>query len=106
MLAETARVLRQGGQFLFYGVHPCFNGPHLESSPDRSRVVHPTYRETRQHTSSPWGGVDGIRARAGGMRHLPLADFLNAGLRIEQVHEPDDEPVPYAIVIMASKTTH
>jgi ubiquinone/menaquinone biosynthesis C-methylase UbiE len=44
LLRETARVLQPNGRLLFYGVHPCFNGPHVESRPDRSRVVHPTYR--------------------------------------------------------------
>lgn len=103
MLAETARVLQPDGEFLFYGVHPCFNGPHVESAPDRSRIVHTTYRAAERHTSSPWWGDDGIRVKAGGMRHLPLADFINAfvdaGLRIDSLHEPDEEPVPYAIVV-------
>jgi hypothetical protein len=88
-------------------VHPCFNGPHVESGPDRSRIVHTTYRAAERHTPSPWWGDDGIRVKAGGMRHLPLADFINAfvdaGLSIEQVHEPDEEPVPYAIVVKARK---
>jgi hypothetical protein len=106
MLGETARVLQPEGTFLFYGVHPCFNGPHVESGPDRSRIVHTTYRVAERHTSSPWWGADGIRSKAGGMRHLPLAAFINAfldaGLRIEGMHEPDEEPVPYAIVVTAS----
>lgn len=109
MLAETARVLQPGGRFLFYGVHPCFNGPHVETGADRSRVVHSTYREARRHVSSPWWGADGIRVRVGGMRHLPLADFLNAfsdaGLLIEHVSEPDEEPVPYAIVVAARRSS-
>ncbi|HET9894052.1 MAG TPA: hypothetical protein VFQ44_03895 [Streptosporangiaceae bacterium] len=25
--AEAARVMAPGGTLLFYGVHPCFNGP-------------------------------------------------------------------------------
>ena len=28
VLTEAARVLTPGGVFLFYGAHPCFNGPH------------------------------------------------------------------------------
>lgn len=91
MLAETARVLQPDGQFLFYGAHPCINGPHVENSPDGSRIVHTTCRAAERHTSSPWWGDDGIRVKAGGMRHLPLADFINAfveaGLRIEGLHE-------------------
>ncbi|SDS39629.1 class I SAM-dependent methyltransferase [Microlunatus soli] len=107
MLTEIARVLRPGGRFLFYGVHPCFNGPHVESCADRSRLIHPSYRQARRHLTSPWWGVDGIRTKVGGMRHLPLADFINAftdaGLRIGRVVEPDEEPVPYAIVVDADK---
>lgn len=107
MLAEVARILRPGGRFLFYGVHPCFNGPHVENGPDRSRIVHPTYADASRHVSSPWWGSDGIRIRAGGMRHVPLAAFLNAfldaGLHLTHVAEPDEEPVPYAIVVIATK---
>lgn len=107
MLSEVARVLRPAGRFLFYGVHPCFNGPHVENGPDRSRIVHATYADASRHRSSPWWGVDGIRTRAGGMRHLPLAQFINAflgaGLQLTHVAEPDEEPVPYAIVVTATK---
>ena len=106
MLSEVARVLVPGGRFLFYGVHPCFNGPHVEACPDGSRLVHTTYRETRRHLSAPWWGTDGIRTKVGGMRHLSLAEFLNsfiaASLRIDHVSEPDEEPVPWGIVVAAS----
>jgi SAM-dependent methyltransferase len=109
MLAEAARVLRPGGTFLFYGVHPCFNGPHVETGPEGSRIVHATYREAKRHTSSPWWGTEGIRVKAGGMRHLPLAEFMNAffgaGFVIQQIVEPDEDPVPYAIVVTARKPT-
>lgn len=107
LVAEAGRVLRPGGRFVFYGVHPCFNGPHVEAGPDRTRVVHPTYRDATRHLSSPWWGADGIRSRAGGMRHLPLADFLNAfldaGLVLEHLDEPGEEPVPYGLVVIARK---
>lgn len=107
VLAEASRVLQPGGRFLFYGVHPCFNGPHVENREDRSRVIHPTYREARRHVAAPWWGADGIRTKAGGMRHVPLAPFLNAfvdaGLLIAHVDEPDDEPVPFAIVVASNK---
>jgi len=40
------------------------------------------------------------------MRHVPLAQFLNAfiaaGLTIEDVREPERAPVPYAITIRAT----
>lgn len=107
MLAETARILIPGGQFLFYGVHPCFNGPHVETLDSGERIIHANYRQAKRHTSSPWWSSDGIRTRAGGMRHLPLAEFLNAfidsGLQITRVTEPDDAAVPYAIVLKATK---
>ncbi|MDT5038325.1 MAG: hypothetical protein QOE03_3510 [Micromonosporaceae bacterium] len=42
VLQETARVLRPGGLVVFYGVHPCFNGPCVEPRDDGGRIVHPT----------------------------------------------------------------
>lgn len=108
MLAEVARVLQPGGRFLFYGVHPCFNGPHVQDLPDESRLVHPTYRRANRHTSAPWWGTDGIRAKVGGMRHLPLSDFINAficsGLTLSRLSEPGEEPVPSSIVVHATNT--
>lgn len=107
MLAEIARVLIPGGRYLFYGVHPCFNGPHVESTPERARIVHPSYREARRHTSSPWWGPNGIRTRVGGMRHVPLAEFINAhisaGMHLDHVAEPEEEPVPYGLVVLATR---
>lgn len=107
MLTEVTRVLRPGGRFLFYGVHPCFNGPHVETGVDGTRIVHPSYREAQRHVWAPWWGVDGFRMKAGGMRHIPLAEFVNAfigaALTITHVSEPDEEPVPHAIVIAATK---
>lgn len=107
MLHEASRVLAPGGQFLFYGVHPCFNGPHTQSREDGGLIVHPTYRDARRHTGAPWWGVDGIRTMVGGMRHVPLAEFLHAfldcGLQIQQLTEPGDNPVPNAIVVLTAK---
>lgn len=107
MMREISRVLIPGGLFLFYGVHPCFNGPGVETLEDGSRLVHPTYREARRHTESPWWGADGIRERVGGMRHVPLADLINAivtaDLRLARVAEPGQEAVPHSIVLVATK---
>lgn len=104
MMREIARVLTPDGTFLFYGVHPCFNGPCVESGVDGSRVVHATYREARRHTASQWWGTDGIRIRVGGMRHLPLADLftaiIDAGLRVVRVVEPGAEAIPHTLVIV------
>ncbi|MEW1956986.1 class I SAM-dependent methyltransferase [Kineococcus sp. NPDC059986] len=104
-LAEVARVLRPAGRFLFHGVHPCFNGPHVENHPGGEVTVHPTYRRAERHTSAPWWAPGGIRTRVGGMRHVPLAEFVGAfvaaGLAITAVHEPGTEPVPQSIVVEA-----
>ena len=105
VFAEAARVLRSRGRLVVFGVHPCFNGPLVESTPDGSRVIHPGYREARWHDDSPWWG-QGIRRRIG-MRHVPLADLfgsvLAAGLTIDAVIEPRSEPVPFILGISASK---
>jgi hypothetical protein len=41
------------------------------------------------------------------MRHIPLAEYLNSfatsGLRIVQVEEPRDEPVPFVLAVIAAK---
>ncbi|WP_156325870.1 hypothetical protein [Nonomuraea sp. SBT364] len=39
LLGEAARVLRPGGLPLFYGMHPCFNGPHIEPRDDGAVVA-------------------------------------------------------------------
>ena len=106
-MREVARVLQPGGTFVFYGVHPCFNGPCVERREDGAQIVHPTYRQAERHLSSPWWGADGIRTKVGGMRHLPLAELftviIDAGLRMTQVVEPGDDPIPHALVLKAEK---
>jgi SAM-dependent methyltransferase len=107
VMREADRVLRRGGRFVFFGVHPCFNGPCVERRDDGAQIVHPTYREARRHTDSPWWGADGIRSRVGGMRHLPLAELLNcvldAGLQLVRAVEPGDRAIPVALVLIARK---
>ncbi|OLB80703.1 MAG: methyltransferase type 11 [Actinobacteria bacterium 13_2_20CM_2_71_6] len=104
VLREGARVLRPGGLLVFYGVHPCFNGPCIEDREDGARIVHPTYRLAGWHEPAPWWTPGGIRSRLG-MRHVPLADlfnaFLAAGLTIGGVFEPRDEPLPYTLAVRA-----
>jgi SAM-dependent methyltransferase len=108
VMRESARVLRPGGLFVFFGVHPCFNGPCVEDREDGSRIVHPTYRCTGRHDSAPWWGPGGIRDRVG-MRHLPLAELINAvidaGLRISRIVEPRDDPIPAVLALAARKDT-
>lgn len=106
-LREVVRVLQPGGRFVFYGVHPCFNGPCVERRHDGAQIVHPTYRQAKRHVDSPWWGRDGIRHRVGGMRHLPLAELLtviiDAGLLLSAAEEPGDDPIPHALVLVADK---
>lgn len=107
VMRESARVLRSGGRFVFFGVHPCFNGPCVERREDGAMIVHPTYREARRHTSSPWWAEAGIRRQVGGMRHLPLAELLNrvlgSGLQLVRAAEPGQDPIPAALVLVALK---
>lgn len=105
VLAEAARVLTPGGLLVFYGAHPCFNGPHVQRMDDGGVRAHPTYRQAGWHQEAPWWG-EYVRKRVG-MRHHPLADLLNAftaaGLAIERVAEPSDRPVPIILGVRARK---
>jgi SAM-dependent methyltransferase len=105
VLKETARVVTPGGLVVLYGVHPCFNGPGIQQRDDGGILVHPVYRVAGWHHDAPWFGQN-IRRRVG-MRHVPLADlfnaFLNAGLSIDHVAEPGDEPVPLILAIRARR---
>ena len=107
VLHETARVLRPEGLAVFYGAHPCFNGPHSQWMDDGGVLAHPTYRLAGWHPEAPWWGAF-VRKRVG-MRHHPLADLLNAfvsaGLVIEHVAELGDRPVPVVLGIRARKAT-
>jgi SAM-dependent methyltransferase len=105
VLAEAARVLAPDGLFVFFGAHPCFNGPHVQWLDDGGVRAHPTYRQAGWHRQAPWWGPF-IRARVG-MRHHPLADLLNAfilaGLVMEHVIELGDKAVPTILAIRARK---
>lgn len=105
-LREIARVLSPGGLLLFYGVHPAFNGPCIEYREDGGRVVHPFYRHAGWHEGAPWWTTNAVRDRVG-MRHIPLADLINAflaaGLRLSRVVEPGDDPVPMVLAILARR---
>ena len=106
VLREAARVLRPGGSLVFYGAHPCFNGPHTQLLDNGGVIAHPNYRTAGWHRQSPWWTEMRVRARVG-MRHHPLGElltaFISAGLRIERVAEPGDQPVPNTLAIVARK---
>jgi SAM-dependent methyltransferase len=106
VLNEAARVVQPGGSLVFYGVHPCFNGPCIEDRDDGARIVHPTYRSAGWHEAAPWWRPNGLRSRLG-MRHVPLSDLFNAvfaaGLTISGVFEPRDEPLPYVLALRAHR---
>ncbi len=107
VLAEAARVLTPGGVLVFYGAHPCFNGPHIQWMDDGGIRAHITYRLAGWHQQAPWWG-EYVRRRVG-MRHHPLADLLNAfiatGLVIEHTAELGSRPVPGILAIRARKPT-
>jgi ubiquinone/menaquinone biosynthesis C-methylase UbiE len=106
VVREAARVLRPGGVFVAYGVHPCFNGPHMLFNEDDTRLVHPSYRQVGWHEKAPYWADDGIRQRVG-MHHLPLAHYLNAllgnGLTLERFDEPEGPGVPHALAVRATR---
>jgi ubiquinone/menaquinone biosynthesis C-methylase UbiE len=105
VLAEVARVLTSGGVLVFYGAHPCFNGPHVEWLDDGGVTAHPTYRVAGWHAEAPWWGTF-IRRRVG-MRQHTLAEILNAfiraGLVLDHVAELGDRAVPTVLAIRAQK---
>ena len=105
VLTDAARVLRPDGHLLFYGVHPCFNGPHVEWLDDGGIRAHPGYRLSGWHQESPWWGFQ-VRRRVG-MRHHPLAElltgFISAGLQIEHVAERGGRVIPTILTIRARK---
>jgi SAM-dependent methyltransferase len=107
VLEEAARVLIPGGLLVFYGVHPCFNGPHVQWMDDGGIRAHPTYRLAGWHEPAPWWG-EYVRKRVG-MRHHSLAELLNAfistGLAIEHITESGSRPVPTNLGIRARKPT-
>jgi SAM-dependent methyltransferase len=91
--AESARVLRRGGRFVYAGAHPCFVGPYAHATAD-GVLVPPGYWDDRLHFDAPGFG-DGVR-RLAGARHVPLAGLLNhvagAGLVLEHVEELRGDP--------------
>jgi SAM-dependent methyltransferase len=103
VVGEVARVLRPGAPFVYVGVHPCFVGPHSVYDVDRGAPeLHPGwYRLTGRYDEAPgiWRGA-GVRIRVGAS-HLPLGlflqTFLDAGLELERVEEPDEREYAFGL---------
>lgn len=106
LLGEAVRVLRAGARFVHLGVHPCFVGPHAFVHDREVPELHPGYRDTAFRTEAPgiWG--EGLRARAGA-RHLPLGlllqGFMDAGLTLERVEEPEGREYPHILALQARR---
>jgi SAM-dependent methyltransferase len=103
LVREVVRVLRPGAPFVYIGVHPCFVGPHSVYDVERSTPeLHPGwYRRTDRYDEAPgiWR-ASGVRVRVGAS-HLPLGlflqTFLDAGLRLECVEEPDEREYSFGL---------
>jgi SAM-dependent methyltransferase len=103
LVGEVVRVLRPGAPFVYVGIHPCFVGPHSVYDPDRAAPeLHAGwYRLTGRYDEAPgiWRGA-GVRIRVGAS-HLPLGlflqTFLDAGLQLECVEEPDEREYSFGL---------
>lgn len=105
VLREAARVAKPGAHFVYFGIHPCFVGPHSEFREGRGLpVFHAGHYRTpgRYHDAPGIVNPEGLRARVGAV-HLPLAEFLqaflDAGLAVERVIEPGTREFPIAIAL-------
>jgi SAM-dependent methyltransferase len=105
---EGTRVLVPGGRFVHLGLHPCFVGPFARQVPeDEVPVLFHGYRETAWTDDAPGFPRDeGLRRRVG-MRHLPLADllqaFVGAGLVLDRFEEPGDGVFPHVFAVVGHK---
>ena len=109
VVGEVARVLRAGAVFAYVGVHPCFVGPHSEYvAAVGVPILHPGwYRAAGVYAEAPGRSGKGLRAKLGEQWHLPLGlflqTFLDAGLRLEYVEEPEQRDYPYMLALRFRK---
>jgi ubiquinone/menaquinone biosynthesis C-methylase UbiE len=102
---EIARVLRPGAPFVHLAVHPCFVGPHSVYHPEGGVPEFHSgwYRHVGRYTEAPgiWR-ASGVRTRVGAT-HLPLGlflqTFLDAGLGLELIEEPDEREYPFGLAL-------
>lgn len=105
VVQEVTRVLRPGAPLVYLAVHPCFVGPHSVYDPTGvAPELHPGwYRHAGRYTEAPgiWR-ASGVRIRVGAT-HLPLGrflqTFLDAGLRLERIEEPDALEYPFGLAL-------
>jgi SAM-dependent methyltransferase len=107
LAAESRRVLRPGGRFVYVGLHPCFTGPFAEQPrADGARVVHPGYAQPGWQTGGPGSAVGGLTSRVG-FRHLPVAGLLNgvldAELRLCRVEEDGTSQLPEWLALVVQR---
>jgi ubiquinone/menaquinone biosynthesis C-methylase UbiE len=103
VVQEVVRVLRPSAPLVFLAVHPCFVGPHSVYDPEGAVPgLHAGwYRRVGRYSEAPgiWRG-SGVRIRVGA-NHLPLGlllqTFLDAGLRLEQIEEPEQREYPFLL---------
>jgi hypothetical protein len=96
-------VLREGGTFVYLGIHPCFGFVRREEG--APLVLRPGYakagwrRDATDRTSSKPSARVGIN-------HLPLADLVNAivhGFALTDAEEPGDADPPLFLAFRATK---
>jgi ubiquinone/menaquinone biosynthesis C-methylase UbiE len=100
---EVARVLRADAPFVCLAVHPCFAGPHSVYDPEGGvpQFHAGWYRRVGRYDEAPgiWRS-SGVRVRVGA-GHLPLGLFLqtfvDAGLRLERIEEPEEREYPFIL---------
>lgn len=105
VLMEAARVLAPGGPLALVCTHPCFVGPFARDPGGGPPELHPGYRRTDWTADGPGFG-DGLRRRVG-VRHVPLAELLNAvaeaGFAIAHAEEPGDLDYPKVLALMVHR---